>query len=659
MKKRMQHKYMVIFIIVLFVLSNCLNVFGMQIAIKSNNNDEKTCVLDTTNSNIKYIKQEFSFSYPEIVEYNDYCVIRVKETNHNRVVILNDDPGKPVLPVNISVFKIPFGSKIIDVDFEYSDPIEIPLPSKIACAKYQTDTLEYSNLNTKIVQADYKSLNPYPENYILFHTGGGLDEGFHTTFFVLRAYPVIYYGAEYLVKYVEKISVNISYMEPEEEIIPVNRVYDLLIICPTNFKKHLEPLACFKEHNGIKTKIVTTDEIYETIYFEGRDPQEKIKYFIKNSIEGWNIKYVLLVGGIIGQGLKWSIPVRYSHVVPPEEQEYPEQRFVSDLYYADIYDSEGRFCSWDSNGNDRFAEWNNEVKDNMDVYPDVYLGRLACRDIVEVKILVNKILNYEGTKVGDKNWFNNLLIVAGDSYVESNSYNEGVLAGEEAVRVMPGFNPLRVYSIDDDISRETVNKKFNKGAGFAYFCGHGSMTSWNTHFFPANNTNWCDGYDVDDMVFLRNKEKLPITVVGGCHNAEFNSSIIYRIRKGIQKNGLKYLTGRFLYDGWVPNCWAWWLTSKYNGGSIACIANTGLGTHGDGDQDNNSVVDYLEFLDGWLEIRFLELYGTYYKDILGQNYGQTLTEYLHRFLGDESKMDVKMVQQWQLFGDPSLKIGGY
>jgi hypothetical protein len=36
-----------------------------------------------------------------------------------------------------------------------------------------------------------------------------------------------------------------------------------------------------------------------------------------------------------------------------------------------------------------------------------------------------------------------------------------------------------------------------------------------------------------------------------------------------------------------------------------------------------------------------------------------LTGYLNKFLGDKAKMDVKMVQQWQLFGDPSLKIGGY
>jgi hypothetical protein len=84
-----------------------------------------------------------------------------------------------------------------------------------------------------------------------------------------------------------------------------------------------------------------------------------------------------------------------------------------------------------------------------------------------------------------------------------------------------------------------------------------------------------------------------------------------------------------------------------------------LGTHGDGDADYNEIADYLEVLDGWLELRFLQLYGEEDKSCLGENHGQCMTEYLHRFLGDEEKMDTKMVQQWQLFGDPSLKIAGY
>ena len=51
-------------------------------------------------------------------------------------------------------------------------------------------------------------------------------------------------------------------------------------------------------------------------------------------------------------------------------------------------------------------------------------------------------------------------------------------------------------------------------------------------------------------------------------------------------------------------CWAWKLTSVPLGGSIATIANTGLGTHAMSDSDQNGVNDYLECLDGWMELKF-------------------------------------------------------
>jgi hypothetical protein len=349
-------------------------------------------------------------------------------------------------------------------------------------------------------------------------------------------------------------------------------------------------------------------------------------------------------------------------VVPPEEQEYAEPSFLSDIYYADIYNSKGDFSSWDSNNDNIFSVWNETFRETMDLYPDVYLGRLPCRNKNEVEIMVNKIIQYEQTK-RDESWFKNLILVAGDSYVNKgeDDFNEGEIISEAAIDLMPDFTPIKVYASMNDINRKTVNNAMNQGAGFAYFCGHGSSVSWSTHFPPAidDRDNWTTGYKVEDMIFLRNKEKQPITIVGGCHNGQFDISIPNSIKEGIDAYGFTYFFTRFFFDGWVPKCWAWWLTSKSEGGAIATIANTGLGTHGEEDSDHNGIIDYLEVLDGWMELRFLELYGKEKQDNLGENHGQTIVEYLHLFQGNNEKMDTKMIQQWELFGDPSLKIGGY
>jgi hypothetical protein len=658
-------KVIVLGLFIILAFSSCLSVYALQIKELEINKNQSLI----SDQDIKYIEMELHFSDPEIVEYGNYLVVRVKETNHNRIILFNFDPGKPVLPVNISVFELVFGSKILDVKYESSIPEVIDLPGKLAFCKALYDTLGEGSIEISMDNEIYESSEPYPADWVSYHTGGGLSQGEHTTFLGLRVYPVRYFPVDNQLQFISTIIVNISYIEPLEPVIRDNNIYDLLILAPSYFKRDLKPLVEHKNKFGVSTKLVSLDYVYSHIWY-GRDRAEKIKLFIKEAIEKTGIRYVLLVGGIKGQTFLWNLPVRYSRVVPTEEQEYPEQSFISDLYYADIYDGEGKFSSWDSNNDNVFSVWNGSFKEEMDLYPDVYLGRLPCMTTWEVKIMVRKIINYEKEKQSDTNWFKNLILISGDSYNDTAHYNEGELICEKANELMPEFNPVRVYANSTeniDINRYTVNNAMDNGSGFVYFCGHGNVFSWSTHFPPATDEggNWTTGYVCKDMIFLKNGEKLPITVVGGCHNAQYDVTM-WNIIKGIREEGLHYFSsekgnfGGFYYPRyWIPNCWAWWLTSKVGGGSIATIANTGLGTHGDGDLDNNSIPDYLEILDGWLELNFLKLYGTDHKDILGENHGDTITGYLHRFLGDDTKMDVKMVQQWQLFGDPSLKIGGY
>ncbi|MCK4996603.1 MAG: hypothetical protein KAR55_06905, partial [Thermoplasmatales archaeon] len=247
-------------------------------------------------------------------------------------------------------------------------------------------------------------------------------------------------------------------------------------------------------------------------------------------------------------------------------------------------------------------------------------------------------------------WFKNMVLIAGDSYNDSKGFIEGEEICEEAFDYMPGFNAVRLYAAEDqDIDRTRVKQVIDPGCGFAYFCGHGSPGTWSTHF-PPNAEGWATGFDAFDMIHLKNKEKLPIVVIGGCHNNQFDVTIL---------NLFKNLQEAIQTSTWMPRCWSWWLTCKIGGGAIATIGSTGLGTHGREDTDNNNIADYLEVLDGWLELRFFQLYGIENSKVLGENHGISLTEYLHTYIGSDEKMDVKMVQQWILFGDPSLQIGGY
>jgi hypothetical protein len=220
--------------------------------------------------------------------------------------------------------------------------------------------------------------------------------------------------------------------------------------------------------------------------------------------------------------------------------------------------------------------------------------------------------------------------------------------------------------------QDDVINAWTEGAGFMFISGHGSPNVWADHYpgIPGNRKyGSITGLSVTTlrpfapyyslplfpMDTIRNEEKLPIAVVGGCHNSQFNVSMVYGVL-----DAMIYLFPNFpkihmwCYGTPVPEAFDWRLIRNPHGGAIATMGNTGLGygmpgvdlTTGGG--------------DGWITIEFFKQYGTEGLDILGQAYQQTLTSYVNTFdMSDLAAGHPKSVQQWVLLGDPSLKIGGY
>jgi len=417
--------------------------------------------------------------------------------------------------------------------------------------------------------------------------------------------------------------------------------YDLLIITPSVFQKALEPLQEHKNKYGIKTTIVPLVQIYNEIT-NGRDNPEKIKLYIKKAFDEAQIKYVLLVGNFR------KIPVRYVH-----NADSFEQYFISELYYADIIDKNGSFSSWDTNNNGIFGEWNgDEAQDkDIDLYPDVCVGRLACRDIFEVKIMVNKIIHYE-TNTYSKEWFHRIVGVAGDMYPPgSYSFPTPAYEGEDNVLTdisyLSGFENTTVFASDGSFKGpEDVIREVNKGCGFLVFYGHGNPSVWSTHP-PDDKSVWIEGLSVRTMSKLRNREMLPICVVNSCHNLQFDVNILY-----IFKQSFGYMT-------WIPECWGWKLTRKIGSGSIATIGYSGLELTKEDKDPQEGAADYLDN-------SFFYTYGVNKVDILGEVWKESIARYLDKYpihwntpAAWDFAIDAKTVQQWVLLGDPSLKIGGY
>lgn len=444
---------------------------------------------------------------------------------------------------------------------------------------------------------------------------------------------------------------------------PINQHHELLIITPSLFEESLQPLVDHKENIGMSAHLVTLETIQQhPSTTQGRDDAEKMKYYIKYAVEEYDSSYVLLVGGKKGQFGQWHLPVRYVNMDNDWEAHY-----VSDLYFADIYDGQGHFSTWDSDNDGNYGEWEEGMipeDKHIDLYPDVSLGRLPCRNIGEVETVVEKIISYE-TETKTQSRFDNMLVIAGDTYLESLNPlwtgNEGEEFAEEALDIMSDFTPTRMYLSENGFSGPTdVINEFNNGYGFVYFVGHGSPKSWGTH--KPNDPAFVDGLNTNDMNKLQNNELYPVCVVSGCHNCQFDVGLD-KLVSGFLEYGLDFITDKLIFRyEWIPKGWGWLMTNQEQAGSIVTYGTTALGhTREDKDSFTGGINE--------LEISLFDQYGTNEIDHAGDILKESLHWYLDTYSIDwmttnetllkDTWVDVQVCQSYMLMGDPSLKIGGY
>jgi hypothetical protein len=452
------------------------------------------------------------------------------------------------------------------------------------------------------------------------------------------------------------VNVGALYVEKSnlKQTVIVNE-YDMVIIAPEKFSSSLQPLIEHKNSHGVKTILKKTEEIYSN--YEGRDKAEQIKYFIKDALEQWNIRYVLLVGGRMGQLFRWYIPVRYSNV----DDGFMHKRFLSDLYFADIYKENGEFEDWDSNGNGIFAEWSsdsNSPDDVMDLKPDVAVGRLPCRYKGEVIAIVEKIIGYENNAFG-QDWFNNILLIGGDTNpgVGEPFPYEGEVDCDWVLQYLNGFNATKLYTSDGTLTgKDDFIPAFNNGNGLVYYAGHGSQYRMGTH--APDNNEWIFFIHNNYVSELKNEDMYPVMVVGCCLTTEFEVGILNFIT--IFKNLKKHHNFFNFRHECIYECIGWNLVKKSDRGSIAHIGSSSTTWGSTGDKNNDSIPDGVQ--NGYtvgLCTEFFRVFGEDEKIILGEIFSDTLTNFIEEFSAGQDRVQCKCVQEFMLIGDPSLKIGGY
>jgi hypothetical protein len=399
-------------------------------------------VATTVNDNPSMLSAQ---TITEVVSVDVSSLQVVESTNDYLLVHLGDqesyllNPGQPMVPRLIQHYELPFGVTNVDIEVHPENIQEQRVVKEIRPAPAPvpytptTQTVLHSEKDLRV----YASDTLYPEAWSGFHVGCGLNaKGDHATLVTLNLFPVRYRPASGELQVAEEFNIVLRYHQPARDIFPVKSTYDLVIISPSKFSSEVQRLVDHKISMGIPTVLKTTEDIYAE--YGGVDKSEQIKHFIKDGLETWGVKYVLLFGGLksniiakakddVNQGSKaWYLPVRYSNLLWDGDVYFnftsDEPGYICDLYYADIYKEGGVFDDWDSNGNGVFAEWSGALHDDLDLYPDVAFGRLSCRNTNEAKTVIDKIINYE-KQPADPNWFNRIIVISGDGFLDQEDWN--------------------------------------------------------------------------------------------------------------------------------------------------------------------------------------------------------------------------------------------
>jgi hypothetical protein len=226
---------------------------------------------------------------------------------------------------------------------------------------------------------------------------------------------------------------------------------------------------------------------------------------------------------------------------------------------------------------------------------------------------------------------------------------EGEYISEQIALLLNNFNAKKIFASatrDNEafmFTIENIHNAINEGAGFLLFSTHGDTDKVLTHP-PFRGDVWLpsfSGYSSSDVKNLTNEEMLPVAIFCACLCGDFDA---------------------------VKSPIAWEFIKHGSGGSIASLACTTVSDALPGTLCTESLI-------GYLTKGFFQEYSEG-NEILGEVWKATICNYLNddeafrigapdltfgrlTLIQTPCFLNHFVIEEWTLFGDPSLKIGGY
>ncbi|MDP8255272.1 MAG: C25 family cysteine peptidase [Candidatus Alcyoniella australis] len=267
--------------------------------------------------------------------------------------------------------------------------------------------------------------------------------------------------------------------------------YDYLIIANSSLVSSVASYKTWIEDTyGISAYVKNLSEIYSS--YSGVDNAAEIREFIQDAYDDWDVEYVLLVGDTDPNGTQ-LLPHRGVKVNVSSTYEYD---MPCDLYFAAL---DG---PWNNDGDSYWGESNDGAGGgDVDLYADVYVGRISADSSTEVANQLNKTIAHVHSGYTKK------ALLVGE---QLDSYTYGGDNKDHVWGYVSGLTSSTLYERDGTFSASAVSDAINSNNyDFVNHLGHA-------------NPSYVMGLDSDDIVALSNTDPV-LAYSQGCYSASFDN----------------------------------------------------------------------------------------------------------------------------------------
>ncbi len=235
----------------------------------------------------------------------------------------------------------------------------------------------------------------------------------------------------------------------------------------------------WKNRKGVPTRLVETSFIDD--HYTGTDMPERIRNFIIDAVNTWDTEFVLIGGDIVVVPHRGAYARVYSST---------QTSTACDLYFSDL---DG---TWNADGDGYWGE----TSDNVDMRPDVYVGRAPVQTRAECLDFVRKTLVYERSP--PSGYLDNATF-AGEFLDDTTNSSRGLDLIKN--NLLPSnYNTTSMYDSGKgafgNLNRPNFMEKVDLGASLVYHTGHcnwnimsvgtaGSGSMYNSHIPSYSSEN--------------------------------------------------------------------------------------------------------------------------------------------------------------------------